>query len=412
MEYSTIYHELQARGLIAQITHETEIPQRLAEEGPLTVYAGFDPTAESLHVGHLLPIVLLARFQRYGHRVIAVAGGGTALIGDPSGKTAMRRYQDRTTIAANLERIEVQLKQFLTLDGKTGFLMNNYDWIGSLSYIDFLRDIGRYFSVNKMLSAECFKQRLEKGLSFIEFNYMLLQSYDFLHLYQNHGCTLQIGGDDQWSNILAGLDLIRRVEGREVYGLTAPLLLTHDGRKMGKTEKGAVWLDPAKTSPYDFYQYFRNVDDADTVMIMKYLSFVPMTDIDRYAELTGADINTAKERLAYDMTALVHGQAEADKAQTAARSLFSGGDSGGSIPTLSVGSAELQEGINVCDLFVRAGLCDSKSDARRQIKGNALSVNGNKISDAAAAVSTDDLDGERIELKRGKKRFCHLCITE
>ncbi len=297
MEFSSVFEELQARGLIAQLTHAKEIPQILKDK-KVTVYAGFDPTADSLHIGHLLPIIVLSHFQRYGHRVIALAGGGTALIGDPTGKTEMRDIVSPEQIDKNLEGIRRQLKKFLDLNAEKGLLVNNADWIRPLNYVEFLRDVGRHFSVNRMLTAECFKARLEKGLSFIEFNYMLLQSYDFLHLNREEGCTFQVGGDDQWSNILSGMDLVRRVGQKESFGMTGPLLITSDGKKMGKTEKGALWLSAEKTTPYDFFQYFRNVADADVIRVMKMMTFLPLTEINRFESAGGQELNEAKKVLA------------------------------------------------------------------------------------------------------------------
>ena len=332
----SIYNELNERNLIAQITHEGPI-EKMLKEKKVTVYAGFDPTADSLHVGHLIPLLGLKRFQDYGHRIIALVGGGTAMIGDPSGKTEMRQIMTREKIKENKKEIRKQISRFVNLDNpEMGMMVDNADWIEDLNYVNFLREIGPHFTVNRMLAAECYKSRLEQGLSFIEFNYMLLQSYDFLILNRKYGCTLQIGGDDQWSNILAGADLVRRIERKEIYGITIPLLLTSEGKKMGKTEKGSVWLSPEKTTPYDFYQYWRNIEDDDVSMCLKMLTFMPSEKIAELSKLEGKEINEAKKELAYSLTALVHGENEAEAAKKAAQALFEGGKEGGSIPETEV----------------------------------------------------------------------------
>lgn len=400
-----VFDELKARGMIAQMTHEEQIREKL-NNGKETFYIGFDPTADSLHVGHFLQMMVMAHMQRAGHRPIAILGGGTGMVGDPTGKTDMRKMLTPEIIEHNVNCFKKQMSRLIDFSEGKALILNNADWLGGLNYIDFLREVGVHFSVNRMLTAECFKTRLEKGLSFLEFNYMLMQSYDFLKLYQDYGCTMELGGDDQWSNILGGVDLVRRVEGKEVYGLTFTLLTTSDGKKMGKTEKGAVWLDPEKTPPYDFFQYWRNVDDSDVVRCMKMLTFVPLSEIKQYESLTGSELNAAKERLAYEITKIVHGEEEAEKAREAARALFSGGADSTNMPTTKITKENMPEGsVSVIDLLLLCGLCPSKSEARRLIQQGGVSVNDQKVTDANAMLRPEDFPNGSAIIKKGKKVF-------
>jgi len=404
---------LRERGLVAQITHEEELSAHLAES-PRSAYIGFDPTAASLHVGSLLQIMTLRRWQQAGGRVIVVVGGGTVMVGDPTGKTEMRQMLTPAVINQNMVGIQKQLSHFIDFSSPAKAIMvNNYDWLGSLNYLEFLREIGPHFSVNRMLTAECFKQRLEKGLSFLEFNYMLLQSYDFLHLYRQEQCTLQMGGDDQWSNILAGMELVRRLGGGKAFCLTTPLLTTSDGRKMGKTEKGAVWLDPNLTSPYDYFQYWRNVEDAVVGNCLAYFTELPMAEVHRLAALPGAAINEAKTVLAYEATRLLHGQVAADQARGAASKLFAGGggESGGE-PELSISAAIFGGGMTVVDLLLATKIMPSKSEARRLIEQGGLAINGEKIEDMNARIGREAFqDGAGCLVKKGKKHYYRLKIS-
>lgn len=401
---------LKERGFIQQCT-DLEGLSKLMDEGPVTLYEGCDPTGPSLHIGHMVPYFAIRHLHEAGNNAIVLMGGGTARIGDPSGKTTMRQIISYEEIDANAARFLKQLDKFLAFDGKTLYSANNKDWLANLNYIDFLRDIGRHFSVNRMLSFEAYKMRMETGLSFIEFNYQLLQSYDFLQLYKRHGVRLQIGGDDQWGNIVAGIELIRRVEGAECYGLTFPLVTTSDGKKMGKTEKGALFLDPTMTSPYDFFQYWRNVADADVERFLLMFTFLPAEECRRLGEGKDAEINKAKEKLAWEVTAVIHGAAEADKAQQAARAAFGGGAGDiGEVPSVAIASARLGAGIGVLDLFVEAGLASSKSEARRLVQQGGASVNGAKVEGEAAVFATKDLEDGALFLRAGKKRVCRVIL--
>ncbi|MDO4175550.1 MAG: tyrosine--tRNA ligase [Eubacteriales bacterium] len=402
---SQVYEELQARGLIAQCTNEEKV-RDLLDNHQTAFYIGFDATADSLHVGHFLQLVIMARLQQAGHHPIALIGGGTTMIGDPTGKTDMRKMLTKDEINHNAECFRKQMRRLVDFDGGKATMVNNADWILQFNYMDFLREVGVHFSVNRMLTAECFKTRLEKGLSFIEFNYMLLQSYDFLHLYRNMDCHLELGGDDQWSNIINGADLIRRVEGKDdAYGLTFTLLTTSEGKKMGKTEKGAVWLDPEKTSPYEFYQYWRNVNDADVIRVMKMLTFMTLEEIAEYEKLEGAGLNKAKERLAYEITSMVHGPEEAEKAMNAAKAAFSGGASA-DMPTTALSADDFVDGqIGAMDLLVKTGLVKSKSEARRTIQQGGLTINDAKVTDVYAMYGTDAFAGDGMIIRKGKKSF-------
>lgn len=407
---ANVFDTLKERGFIAQTTHEEKIKELLGNES-VTFYIGFDPTADSLHVGHLLQLIVMSHMQKAGHRPVAIIGGGTAMVGDPSGKSDMRKMLTREEIAHNASRFREQMKGLVDFNEGKALMIDNSDWLLDLNYVSFLRNIGVHFSVNRMLTAECFKSRLEKGLSFIEFNYMLMQSYDFLKLYQDLGCKVELGGDDQWSNILGGIDLIRRVEGTEAYGMTFQLLTTSEGKKMGKTEKGAVWLDPQKTSPYDFYQYWRNIDDADVIKCLKLLTFLPMSQIDEMAQWKDALINEAKKVLAYELTKIVHGEAEADKAKGATEAVFGQGGSSENMPTVSVPKSEWAEGMQILDLLVRTGLVPSKGEGKRLIQQGGLALNNERVDALDRLVTNDDLkDGEMI-IRKGKKSF-HRVVVE
>ncbi len=404
-----IYDVLKERGLIAQTTHETEIRELLGRE-KVTFYIGFDPTADSLHVGHFLQMVVMAHMQRAGHRPIAVLGGGTAMVGDPSGRTDMRQMMTQETIAHNADCFKKQLSTLVDFSEGKALMVNNADWLLNLNYIDFLREIGVHFSVNRMLTFECFKSRLERGLSFIEFNYMLMQSYDFLKLHENYGCKLELGGDDQWSNILGGIELVRRVKSEQVYGMTFTLLTTSDGKKMGKTQKGAVWLDPDKTSPYDFYQYWRNVEDADVINCLKLITFVPMDQIRELEKLSGQELNEAKRILAYEVTKLVHGEEEANKAKATAEAVFGAGVSSENMPTTTIGIDELGDGMGILELLSKTGLIPSKGEGRRLITQGGISVNDEKVGDIARVIGMADFkDGELI-IKKGKKVYHRVVL--
>ncbi len=400
-----VFEELQGRGMIAQMTNEQQV-RELLNHGKIKFYIGFDPTADSLHIGHFVQIMVMAHMQRAGHIPIALFGGGTGMIGDPSGKTDMRQMLSKETIAHNIACFQKQMSRLVDFSDGKAMMVNNADWLGNLNYIDFLREIGVHFSVNRMLAAECYKQRLERGLSFFELNYMLMQSYDFLVLHRKYGCVMELGGDDQWSNIIGGVELVRKVDQKEVYGMTFALLLTSDGRKMGKTEKGAVWLDPEKTSPYDFFQYWRNVDDADVIKCMKMLTFLPLEEIAEYEKLQGSALNAVKEKLAYEVTKLIHGQQEADKALTAAKALFGAGRQDANMPTAQITHNDLTDGvITVIDLLVKTGLVPSKGEARRLIQQGGVSVNDRKIVDIAETVDTSALEADGVIIKKGKKQF-------
>lgn len=398
-----VFDTLKARGFIAQTTHEEKIRELLGA-GPVTFYIGFDPTADSLHVGHMLQLIVMSHMQKAGHRPIAIIGGGTAMVGDPSGRSDMRSMLTLDEILANGEAFKVQMRNLVAFGEDKAIMVNNADWLLKLNYVEFLRNVGVHFSVNRMLSAECFKSRLEKGLSFIEFNYMLMQGYDFLKLYEDYGCRLQLGGDDQWSNILGGADLIRRVHGDEAYGMTFTLLTTSDGRKMGKTQKGAVWLDPKKTSPYDFYQYWRNIDDADVERCLKLLTFLPLEEIAGLVA-PGANINTAKAVLAYELVKLVHGTEEADKAKIAAEALFGLGSVPVDMPTAKVSAAALEVGMPVLDLLAATGLVPSKGEARRLIQQGGLTVNNQKVESVERVFTAADLEDGALIVRQGKKKY-------
>lgn len=405
-----VYDVLEERGFIKQQTHEG-LKDLLGKE-KVHFYIGFDPTADSLHVGHFVQLMAMAHMQRAGHIPIALLGGGTTMVGDPSGKTDMRRMMSRETIEENAQKFKKQMSRFLDFSEDGGAIMvNNADWLLELNYVDFLREIGAVFSVNRMLGAECYKARLEKGLTFLEFNYMLMQAYDFLVLNREYECVLQMGGDDQWSNILAGADLIRRKDGKPAYGLTNALLLKSDGKKMGKTERGALWLDPDKTSPHEFYQYWRNIDDADVKSALSLLTFIPMEEVNRLASLEGSAINEAKAILAYEVTKQVHGEEEAQKAQDAAKALFGGGPEAGSIPTTEIAAARLASPIKVYELVQMTGLAKSGGEARRLIKGGGVTVNGERVSDEFAEISQEDFTDGGLMLRRGKKNFHKVVLN-
>ena len=401
---------LKERGFLAQMTFEDELYEQL--KNPTTFYVGFDPTADSLHIGHYIPIMAMAHMQRAGHKPIALMGGGTAMIGDPSGKTDMRKMLTVEAIDHNVECIRKQMSRFLDFSDGKALIVNNGDWLRHLNFIDFMRDIGSQFSVNRMLTADCYKARMatENGLSFLEFTYMLMQSYDFLELFHRYGCRLEMGGNDQWSNMLGGADLVRKKENEKAFACTFQLLLTHDGRKMGKTEAGALWLDPVKTTPYNFYQYWRNVDDKDVEKCLALLTFLPMDEVRRLGALRDAEINEAKKVLAYEVTKLVHGEAEAIKASEAAQALFGGGSSASNVPTLEISADEWAQDSRISTLLVRSGLCKSQSDARKQIEQNAVSVNDVKISDPSAVLTQDQLGENGAMLKKGKKGFCRIVV--
>ena len=400
----TVYDELVARGLIAQVTDEEEIKE-LINNGKATFYIGFDPTADSLHVGHFMALCLMKRLQMAGNKPIALIGGGTAMIGDPSGRTDMRQMMTKETINHNCECFKKQMSRFIDFSEGKALMVNNADWLLDLNYVEVLRDIGPHFSVNRMLSAECYKQRMERGLSFLEFNYMIMQSYDFYELFQRYGCNMQFGGDDQWSNMLGGTELIRRKLGKNACAMTITLLLNSEGKKMGKTQSGAVWLDPEKTSPFEFYQYWRNVGDADVLKCLRMLTFLPLEQIDEMDKWEGSQLNTAKEILAFELTKLVHGEEEATKAQESARALFSGGNAA-NMPTAVITEENLRDGeIDIMGLLVASGLCASRSEARRAVQQGGVAVDGEKVTDIHAAFKAEDMSGEGLVLKKGKKNF-------
>jgi tyrosyl-tRNA synthetase len=404
--------QLEERGFIQQCSDIERLKEVMSSER-ISFYVGVDPTARSLHVGHMVPFYAMAHLQQAGHRPILVVGAGTGLIGDPSGKSEMRKIISLEEIRENEKAIKWGASKLLDFSEGRGIMVNNYDWLGGLNYIEFLRDIGRHFSVNRMLSFEAYKQRLERGLSFIEFNYMLLQSYDFLILNRQYGCKLQVGGDDQWGNILSGVELIRRMDGEEAFALTFPLITTADGKKMGKTEKGAIFLDPDLCSPYEFYQYWRNVNDADVIRFMKMFTFLPLEEIEEYAGLEGRDINRGKEKLAWEQTKIIHGREEADRALEAARTAFSVAGSEGheAIPSLEIPKRELAEGINVLELFARTELCSSKSEARRLVSQGGARINDEKITDIEATIDLSRAEDGELLLRAGKKRYFRVVVT-
>lgn len=399
-----VFDILKERGLIAQTTHEKEIRALLGSE-KVTFYIGFDPTADSLHIGHFMQLVVMKHMQNAGHRPIVLLGGGTTMVGDPTGKADMRPMISQEQIQHNADNFKKQMSKFIDFDGEKAIMVNNADWLLNLNYVDFLREVGVHFSVNRMLTAECFKTRLEKGLSFLEFNYMLMQGYDFYKLHKDYGAIMEFGGDDQWSNIIGGIELIRRKDGDQAYGMTFTLLTTSEGKKMGKTEKGALWLDPEKVSPYEFYQYWRNVDDADVIRLLKLVTFLPMEQIAEYEKCEGAELNKVKCVLAYEVTKMVHGEEEAKKANDAAMAIFSGGGNTENMPSESVEASVIDEGINVLDLLLKVGLVPSKAEGRRLVQQNGLSINGEKVTDVQTTIdNTYFKDGEMV-IKKGKKKF-------
>ena len=400
-----VYEELIARGLIAQVTDEKEI-RELVNSGKAVFYIGFDPPADSLHVGHFMALCLMKRLQMAGNKPIALIGGGTAMIGDPSGRTDMRQMMTVETIQHNVECFKKQMSRFIDFSDDKALLVNNADWLLDLNYVEVLREVGAHFSVNRMLTAECYKQRMEKGLSFLEFNYMIMQSYDFYALYQRYGCNMQFGGDDQWSNMLGGTELIRRKLGKDAYAMTINLLLNSEGKKMGKTQSGAVWLDAEKTSPYDFYQYWRNVDDADVIKCLKMLTFLPLEQIDELAKLEGSELNKAKEILAHELTELIHGKEEADKAQEAARALFGSKQNTDNMPSTELSDEDFgEDGIGVLDLLSKCGLIPSKKEGRRLIEQGGISIDDEKVTDVTAKLAVSAFAKGYVVIKKGKKVF-------
>ncbi len=403
-----LYDELVARGLIAQVTDEDEIKE-LINHGKAVFYIGFDPTADSLHVGHFMALCLMKRLQMAGNKPIALIGGGTAMIGDPSGRTDMRQMMTPEIIQHNCDCFKKQMSRFIDFSDNKAMMVNNADWLMDLNYIEVLREVGAHFSVNRMLTAECYKQRMEKGLSFLEFNYMIMQSYDFYTLFQKYGCNMQFGGDDQWSNMLGGTELIRRKLGKDAYAMTINLLLNSEGKKMGKTQSGAVWLDPEKTTPFDFYQYWRNVSDEDVLKCLRMLTFLPLEQIDEMDTWQGSQLNTAKEILAFELTKLVHGQEEAEKAQNGARALFSGAGDTAHMPTAEISSADMNDGsIDLISLLVKSGLVASRSEGRRAIEQGGVTVNNEKITDIKASYTSESLSVDEFIIKRGKKKFMKI----
>ncbi|MFR6527267.1 MAG: tyrosine--tRNA ligase [Roseburia inulinivorans] len=406
----TLYDELVARGLIAQVTDEEEIKD-LINNGKATFYIGFDPTADSLHVGHFMALCLMKRLQMAGNKPIALIGGGTAMIGDPSGRTDMRQMMTPETIQHNCDCFKKQMSRFIDFSDGKALMVNNADWLMDLNYIDVLREVGAHFSVNRMLTAECYKQRMEKGLSFLEFNYMIMQSYDFYTLYQKYGCNMEFGGDDQWSNMLGGTELIRRKLGKDAYAMTINLLLNSEGKKMGKTQSGAVWLDPEKTSPFDFFQYWRNVADSDVLKCIRMLTFLPLEEIDAMESWEGAQLNQAKEILAFELTKLVHGEEEANKAREASHALFAGGGDSAHMPTVELSSADFADGdMDILSLLVKTELAPSRSDARRAVEQGGVSVADEKVTDIRTAYNADSFGADGLVVKRGKKKFVKVVV--
>ena len=406
----TLYDELVARGLIAQVTDEEEIKD-LINNGKATFYIGFDPTADSLHVGHFMALCLMKRLQMAGNKPIALIGGGTAMIGDPSGRTDMRQMMTPETIQHNCDCFKKQMSRFIDFSDGKALMVNNADWLMDLNYIDVLREVGAHFSVNRMLTAECYKQRMEKGLSFLEFNYMIMQSYDFYTLYQKYGCNMEFGGDDQWSNMLGGTELIRRKLGKDAYAMTINLLLNSEGKKMGKTQSGAVWLDPEKTSPFDFFQYWRNVADSDVLKCIRMLTFLPLEEINAMESWEGAQLNQAKEILAFELTKLVHGEEEANKAREASHALFAGGGDSAHMPTVELSSADFADGdMDILSLLVKTELAPSRSDARRAVEQGGVSVADEKVTDIKTAYNADSFGADGLVVKRGKKKFVKVIV--
>ena len=405
-----IYEELVARGLIAQVTNEEEI-KKLVNEGKAVFYIGFDPTADSLHVGHFMALCLMKRLQMAGNKPIALLGGGTGMIGDPSGRTDMRQMLTPETIQHNCDCFKKQMSRFIDFSDDKALLVNNAEWLMNLNYVNLLREVGPHFSVNRMLTAECYKQRMERGLSFLEFNYMIMQSYDFYMLYQKYGCNMQFGGDDQWSNMLGGTELIRRKLGKDAYAMTINLLLNSEGKKMGKTQSGAVWLDPEKTSPFDFFQYWRNVADSDVLKCIRMLTFLPLEEIDAMESWEGAQLNQAKEILAFELTKLVHGEEEAAKAREASHALFAGGGDSAHMPTVELSSADFADGdMDILSLLVKTELAPSRSDARRAVEQGGVSVADEKVTDIKTAYNADSFGADGLVVKRGKKKFVKVIV--
>ncbi len=405
-----VFDVLKERGLIAQMTHEKEIKELLANK-KITFYIGFDPTADSLHIGHFMQLVVMKHMQNAGHRPIILLGGGTTMVGDPTGKTDMRPMISRETIQHNADRFKEQMSKFIDFSDGKAIMVNNADWLLDLNYVDFLREVGVHFSVNRMLSAECFKTRLERGLSFLEFNYMLMQSYDFYKLHKEYDCIMEFGGDDQWSNIIGGIELIRRKDSEDAYGMTFTLLTTSEGKKMGKTEKGALWLDPEKVTPYEFYQYWRNVDDKDVIRLLKLVTFVSMEEIAEYEKFEGQQLNAVKERLAFEVTKMVHGEEEAQKADAAAKAVFGAGTNDADMPTFEISEAEIADGINIVDLLALTKLAPSKGEGRRLVQQGGISIDGNKVEDISYIVTKDIFADGKIVVKKGKKVFLKVVIA-
>ena len=405
----TLFEELKARGYFAQVTDEEKVREML-DNDKVKFYIGFDPTADSLHVGHFVSVMVMAHMQKHGHTPIALFGGGTGMIGDPSGKTDMRKMLTREDIDYNISCFKKQMSRLIDFEDDKAIMVNNADWILDFNYIQFIREYGVHFSVNKMLAADCYKQRLERGLTFFEMNYMLMQSYDFLHLARKYDCKLELGGDDQWSNIIGGVELNRRADNRDVYGMTFKLLLKSDGKKMGKTEGGAVWLDPNKTSPYDFYQYWRNTDDADVINCLKLLTFVPLEEIYEFEKLSGSELNPVKERLAFEITKLIHGEEEAVKAQNAAKAMFSGAADIDNMPTAALGDNFTDGKVEVADILVVAGIAKSKGEAKRLIEQGGISVDDEKVTDKFAVKTTSDFEKGYVVVKKGKKVFVKVTL--
>ncbi|WP_367567378.1 tyrosine--tRNA ligase [Lacrimispora sp.] len=404
-----IYEELKARGLIAQVTNEEEI-SKMVNEGKAIFYIGFDPTADSLHVGHFMALCLMKRLQEAGNKPIALIGGGTGMVGDPSGRSDMRQMMTEEIIQHNCDCFKEQMSRFIDFSEGKALMVNNADWLLELNYIDFLREVGPHFSVNRMLTAECYKQRMEKGLSFLEFNYMIMQSYDFYELFKRYGCNMQFGGDDQWSNMLGGTELIRRKLGKDAHAMTITLLLNSEGKKMGKTQSGAVWLDPEKTSPFDFYQYWRNIGDADVLKCLRMLTFLPVEQIDEMDQWEGSQLNQAKEILAYELTNLVHGEEEAEKAQKSARELFAGGNAE-NMPTCELEEEDFSEGnVDILTILQKSGLASTRSEARRNVEQGGVTVEGEAVSDIKAVFTKEQLSGQGLVVKRGKKKFVRVTV--
>lgn len=405
-----IFDVLQERGYIAQTTHEQEIRELLGKES-VTFYIGFDPTADSLHVGHFIAMMFMAHMQKGGHKPIALLGGGTAMVGDPSGRTDMRQMLTKEKIEHNVNSIKKQLEKLVDFSDDKAILVNNANWLLDLNYIDFLREVGSHFSVNRMLTAECFKQRLEKGLSFLEFNYMLMQGYDFYVLNEKYGCKMQLGGNDQWSNMIAGMELVRRKSNKQVYAMTCTLLTNSEGNKMGKTAKGALWLDPEKTSPYEFYQYWRNIDDSDVDQCLRLLTFVPMDEVRRLSALEGAEINEAKKVLAFEVTKLIHGEEEAKKAEEASKALFGSGGDLDSMPTTELDKSSFEEGIGILNLLTQVGLTKSNGEARRLITQGGIHVEDKQISDPSIVITLENFNDDRLIIRKGKKVYHQIILV-